>query len=82
MKISTLRRYSFSSYYDLITIGPFANRIAKAVSKYSNQTVSILTVEQENKIVEPSLIPSGVSIIDVNQSNHRFSDIEMGVGVQ
>lgn len=36
MKINTLLRYSFSSYYDLITVGPYANRIAKAVSKYSN----------------------------------------------
>ncbi len=42
------QRYLFSSvkHFDLITVGPYANRVAKAVSKTTCGSHSILTVEE------------------------------------
>jgi hypothetical protein len=48
-KITKLLVSTFSTlncYYDLITVGPYANRIAKTVSSFGALPISILTVEE------------------------------------
>lgn len=44
MKHNRLLRFGFSKCYDLITVGPYANRIAKTVSQLADGSASILTV--------------------------------------
>lgn len=44
MKINRILSFSFSKCYDLISVGPYANRVAKTVSELTSQRLSILTV--------------------------------------
>jgi hypothetical protein len=44
MKIINRTTFRFSKSYDLITIGPYANRVAKAAVAYEN-SIRALTVE-------------------------------------
>ena len=44
--------YNFSTkVYDLITIGPYANKVAKAVSQACPLPTSILTVEEQKHTI-------------------------------
>lgn len=81
MKIISRISFGFSNCYDLITIGPYANRVAKAVISYEN-SIKALTIEEDNHIMEPSLISVGSPRVALQQLNSTFSDIEMGVGVR
>lgn len=44
MRINRILTYKFSKCYDLISVGPYANRVAKTVNESTKQPLSILTV--------------------------------------
>lgn len=47
MKFCHSIKYAFAAYYDLVTVGPYANRIAKIVSSYDD-SLKMLTVEEND----------------------------------
>lgn len=74
--------FQFSKCYDLITIGPYANKVAQGVSKLSSCPVSILTIEEDNMQIEPCLAPFSSPRVALNQKNALWGDVELGVGVR
>ena len=74
--------YLFSTNtYDLITVGPYAHKVGKMVAESTSYSASILSVQENNFCIEPSVLPYYDPHIPLIQTMSYAGDLEDGVGV-
>ena len=75
--------YRFSTkIFDLITVGPYANKVAREVASICPYPPSILGVEEENFTIESSALPYSDPKIKLSQNLSAVGDLETGVGLK